>query len=91
MDEYLESIRPHEEAVFEQEKQGLASLLDGGPSPEKIRVVILAAGYDTRLAAELEDVPELRGKPKALFPVGDRTILDMIMAGLKHSALCLNP
>jgi glucose-1-phosphate thymidylyltransferase len=72
-----------ERQTFEADLQALIAQTDEEPDENSITMVILAAGYGTRLAAEADRVPELRGKPKALLPVGGKPILDWLLECVK--------
>jgi glucose-1-phosphate thymidylyltransferase len=70
------------EAIFNAEKDGLLPLLQPDPPDNRIRVVLLAAGYGTRIAEALDRDPKLCGSPKALLRVGGQTVIDRIISAL---------
>jgi glucose-1-phosphate thymidylyltransferase len=83
-EEYLERVEARqEEAGFIREIEALLAQLDTRPSDEEISVVILAAGYGTRIAADLERLPHLKGRPKALLPVAGKPILEWLLDSIK--------
>jgi glucose-1-phosphate thymidylyltransferase len=78
-----------ERDVFEAERDGLHNLLnDQSVVLDKVWVVILAAGYGTRMTNnDIARNALLQGRPKALLPLPEgRTILDRIMDGLRPAS-----
>ena len=52
-----------------------------------MKVLILAAGYGTRLAKDLEQTgqfPELKGVPKPLLPIASRPLVSHWMDIIQH-------
>jgi glucose-1-phosphate thymidylyltransferase len=73
----------NEKALFEAELKTLKDQLDPEPNPQKLTMVILAAGYGVRFSSEADRIPALQGKPKALLPVKGRPMLEWLLECVK--------
>jgi glucose-1-phosphate thymidylyltransferase len=81
-EEYLRSAqddKTFEEKTFESELQLLYKQLDTEIPDRQVTMVILAAGYGTRISPELAANPILRGKPKALLPVRNKPMIEWLL------------
>jgi glucose-1-phosphate thymidylyltransferase len=74
---------PTEKDFFEQELKAVQAQLVSDPPHNDITLVVLAAGYGVRIAEDLEKIPSLRGKPKALLPVKEKPIIEWLLHGVE--------
>ena len=82
-DEYLKRVEVDEASFFTRELEVVQAELESEPNAD-ISMVILAAGYGTRIAADLERLrPDLKGRPKALLPVGSKPLLEWLLDSVK--------
>jgi glucose-1-phosphate thymidylyltransferase len=73
-----------EKLLFENELSTLLSQLNCDTPDDDLSMVILAAGYGQRISADLEKMPSLKGKPKALLPVGGKPMIEWLLDGVKN-------
>lgn len=79
--EYCTDVNRDKES-FEAEVKILLDQVSPDPPDDRICMIILAAGYGTRISADLERRSNLKGKPKGLLPVGGKPILEWLLEGV---------
>jgi len=80
-EEYQKRGENDQKDCFRRELAALLPQLGEKAQGDEITMVILAAGYGVRIAADLERDPALRGKPKALFPVRGVPMIERLLEG----------